>query len=170
MNLLIINTTAENDIETQTAINKLTEKADKYKVINTSEFNISHCIGCYVCMLQTPGICCLKDDYHIIFKSFLEYDNVIFVCDTAFGFVNHKMKNIADRSFPLATILTHFKDGEIRHIPRYNKSLNLYLLYKGDANQELLNDWLNRYAINMAGKSLGAFPISNFEEALKCIF
>ena len=44
MSLLIINTSAENDAETQIAINKLTEKADKYKVINTTEFNISHCI------------------------------------------------------------------------------------------------------------------------------
>lgn len=169
MSLLIINTSLENDAETQNAIEKLTENAEKYKIINTSELNILHCIGCYTCMLQTPGICCLQDDYEIIFKSFLDFDNVIFISDTALNFINHKMKNVADRSFPLATILTHFKDGEIRHIPRYDKSLNLGMLYKGDANQELLNNWLHRYAINMSGASLGAFPISNFEEVLKCI-
>lgn len=169
MSLLVINATAENDAQTQNAINQLTAKTDKYKVINTSELNISHCIGCYVCMLQTPGVCCLKDDYDIIFKSFLEFDNVIFISDTSLNFINHKMKNIADRSFPLATILTHFKDGEIRHIPRYNKSLKLGLLYKGTANQKLLNNWLHRYALNMAGNSLGAFSINNFEEVLKCI-
>lgn len=36
-------------------------------LVDTSEMNISHCVGCNCCWLKTPGICVIKDDYEQIF-------------------------------------------------------------------------------------------------------
>ena len=169
MNLLIINTTAENDIETQTAINKLTEKADKYKVINTSELNISHCTGCCACMLDTPGKCCLNDDYEEIFLSLFEYENIVFVSDIALGFINHKTINVIQRMFPLVTVLSCFENGKILHTPRYDMALKLALLYKGSANEKILTKWFDKYAEHFSSVSVGVFSINDFEEVYRCI-
>ena len=108
MSLLIINTVSENDYQTQDAIKKLTENISDYKLINTSELNISHCTGCCACMLETPGACCLKDDYEEIFKSFFKYNDIVFVSDIVLNFINHKTVNIIQRMFPLVTVLSVF--------------------------------------------------------------
>lgn len=42
-----------------------------YELIDTTDMNISHCIGCNYCWLKTPGICTIKDDYRQILGSFI---------------------------------------------------------------------------------------------------
>lgn len=169
MSLLIINTTAENDAETQNAINKLIANVNKYKVINTAELNISHCTGCCACMLNTPGKCCLNDDYKEIFLSLFEYENIVFISDTSFGFIDHKTINVIQRMFPLVTVLSEFKNGKILHTPRYDLTLKLALLYKGTVNEEVLTKWFEKYAEHFSSIHVGVFSINDFEEVCKCI-
>ncbi|MBQ4571886.1 MAG: flavodoxin family protein [Clostridia bacterium] len=169
MSLLIINTSLENDAETQNAIEKLTENAEKYKIINTSELNISHCTGCCTCMLDTPGKCLLNDDYKEIFASLFNYDTIVFISDTSFDFINHKTINIIQRMFPLVTVFSAFENGKILHIPRYDLTLRLALLYKGSANEEVLTKWFEKYAEHFSSIPIGVFSINNIEEVNKCI-
>lgn len=164
MSLLIINTLPEDDEDAVKAIQELSETSDKVKVVNTREMNIMHCIGCYSCVLKTPGICSLKDDYEKILKYMLRYENIIFVSDTSLGFINSATKTVVDRILPLITFFTEYRDGEIRHIARYKRSFKFGLIYKGPADNDYMNYWLNRLAINYNGSSLGAFPISNVKE------
>lgn len=169
MSLLIINTSAENDAETEKAIKTLTKNVEKYKIINTTGLNISHCTGCCACMLETPGVCCLNDDYKEVFLALFEYDTVVFVSDTVFNFINHKTINIIQRMFPLVTVFSAFENGKILHVPRYDKSMKLALLYKGNANKELLNNWFEKYAEHFSSISVGVFSIDDVEEVCKCI-
>ena len=111
----------------------------------------------------------MKDDYEQILTAYLQYDTVIFITGTALGFVDYKMKNIIDRILPLVTMYTCFVDGQMRHVPRYDKCFHFGLLYLGEADSEYLNRWLERVAINMHGKSMGAFPIDRSEEVVSCI-
>jgi len=46
-------------------------------------------------------------------KAYLQYDTIIIICDTAFGFVRYKAKNIVDRMLPLAAMYTHIVDGQL---------------------------------------------------------
>ena len=101
MNLLIINTLPEAEPAAQQVICALAEKVDEYRVIHTAAMRIAPCVGCNSCWLKTPGVCALKDDYEQILKAYLEYDAAIFISGTSLGFIDHRTKNLIDRSIPL---------------------------------------------------------------------
>lgn len=169
MNVLIINTLPENDPAAQKAICSLAEKAVEYRIFHTDKMKISHCIGCNACWLRTPGICALRDDYEQILKAYLEYDITIFISDTSLGFIDYRTKKLIDRAVPLATMYTRVVNGQMRHIPRYDKMFRFGLIYTGEAEQEYLELWLERFALNMDGVSVGAFPLEKCGEVSLCI-
>ena len=51
-----------------------------------------------------------------------------------------------------------FRDGWMRHEMRYHP-LNIGLLYRGDADQTMMEDWCKRTAANIGGHSLGAIAL-----------
>lgn len=168
MNLLIINTLEEDNPTVLEAINYLTEKTSAYQIFHTESMKINPCIGCNACWLKTPGICSLKDDYEQILKACLQHDATIIISDTALGFINYKAKNIVDRMLPLATMYTHIVDGQMRHVPRYEKKFRFGLVYSGTADAEYMEQWLRRFALNFDGISIGAFPIEKCREGSLC--
>ena len=80
-----------------------------------------------------------------------------------------KLKNIIDRLLPLATMHLRFKNGQMRHYPRYKKQYKMGLLYKGNGKQEFLEKWLERVMINLEGTSIGTFHIENEGEILNAL-
>lgn len=168
MSLLIINTLEENDPAGKTAISVLSAKTSLHTIFHTTNMKIMPCIGCNACWLKTPGICAVKDDYEQILKSCLQHDTTIIIADTSLGFISYKAKNIVDRMLPLATMYTHIVDGQMRHIPRYEKKCRFGLLYSGTANIEYMEQWLQRFALNFNGISIGVFPIEKCREVSLC--
>lgn len=164
MSLLIVNALPAEEESAQKAIRLL--KPDK--VLEVATMRLLPCLGCNDCWLKTLGICAINDDYPELLKGYLAFDATIFLAGTALGFVNYRMKNLADRLLPLATMYTCFVEGEMRHVPRYDKRYRFGLLYKGEADKNYLNRWLERTALNMNGVSLGAFPIGQAEKAFSC--
>lgn len=169
MNLMIVSTLPVNDPQAQKAVRLLTSKVDCSRVFYTEEMKISPCLGCNACWLKTPGKCALHDDYEQILKGCLQYDAVVLLSGTSFGFIHSAMKNVIDRLLPLATMYICVQDGQIRHIPRYQKDYRFLLLYSGKGDEEYLKYWMERFTLNFYGKSLGVFPLEKCEEALQCI-
>ena len=141
----------------------------KFELIDTTGMHISHCIGCNYCWLKTPGICALKDDYETILKKMSNADQVWLISDTHFGFVSYQTKNIVDRVMPLATMYLKIKDGQMRHVMRYDKYPDIGVIYTGDGNQAYLERWCGRVALNLGSRSLGVFPAENRKEAVSCM-
>ena len=167
--LLIVNVLPEEDPAAQAAIAVLREKAEQVRVIHAYERNFRPCIGCNACWLVTPGICSVRDGYEELLKAYLDYDATVFLSGTALNFVDHRMKNVIDRTLPLATMYIHIVDGQCRHVPRYDKKLRFGLLYSGPADGAYLNYWMERVMLNLGGESLGAYPIDHAREVLSCI-
>ena len=71
---------------------------------------------------------------------------------------------------PMATMNIHFVEGECRHIPRYDKCYRFGLLYSGQADRAYLNRWMERVMLDFAGKSIGAYPITEVQEVISCIW
>ena len=169
MRLLIVNTLPADDPAAQAAIAVLGSAMPDHRVIHAREMDIRPCVGCNACWLKTPGICAVQDGYEEILKAYLACDATVFLAGTALRFVDHRMKNVIDRLLPLATMYTHFVNGQCRHVPRYDKRFRFGLLYQGVADQDYLNEWMDRVTLNFSGVSLGAFPIDCAEEVLACM-
>ena len=136
----------------------LAVKDSEVEIVNTAEMKIAHCVGCNMCWLKTPGVCAIKDDYEIILKKIVKADNLWVVADTKFGFVDYRGKQVLDRIVPMLNMYIEIRDGWERHQLRYHP-LNFGVIYKGNGNKELLEEWSMRVARNMAGKSLGVIAL-----------
>ncbi len=136
----------------------LADKDENIEIVNTADMKIAHCMGCNMCWLKTPGVCAIRDDYEIILKKLVAADNFWIVADTKFGFVDYRGKRVLDRVVPMLNMYIEFRDGWERHQLRYHP-LNFGVIYKGEGNQELLEEWSMRVARNLAGRSLGVIAL-----------
>lgn len=157
---IILNTIEEKAVLEQ--ISNLIKDNDT-EIVNTSDMKIAHCMGCNQCWLKTPGVCAIKDDYESILKKLVQADNLWLVSDTRFGFLDHKGKRMMDRIMPMLNMTIGFRDGWMRHELRYH-ALNIGLLYKGNVEQAMMEDWCKRTAANIGGHSLGAIPLEKTSE------
>ena len=154
MKTLVLNTLGKEALDQVNALIKDKE----VEVVDTSDMEIAHCMGCNQCWLKTPGICAIKDDYEKIIKKLVETENLWIVSDTRFGFLDYKGKRVMDRIMPMLNMTIGFRDGWMRHELRYH-ALNIGLLYKGAADQAMMEDWCKRTAANIGGQSLGAIAL-----------
>lgn len=141
----------------------------EYELIDTTNMKISHCIGCNHCWLKTPGICAIKDDYEYILQKMIVADQIWLIADTKFGFVSYKAKNVIDRILPLATMYLKIKDGQMRHVIRYEHPADFGIIYQGEAENAYLCRWVARIALNFGSKSLGAYEEKQLKEAVACM-
>ena len=156
MKTLVLNTVGEEVLDQVNALMKDKE----VEVVDTSDMKIAHCMGCNQCWLKTPGICAIKDDYEKIIKKLVETENLWIVSDTRFGFLDYKGKRVMDRIMPMLNMTVGFRDGWMRHELRYHP-LNVGLLFKGTADQAMMEDWCKRTAANIGGRSLGAIALKS---------
>lgn len=167
--ILLIDTTEKKNGKQIASALKNQFSQTEYEYIDAGELNISHCLGCNYCWLKTPGECVVKDDYEPILKKMSVSDQVWLITDTVFGSVSYKTKNIIDRVMPLATMNLHIVGKQMRHITRYDKNPKWGIIYCGEGDREYLSLLCERIAINFAEKSVGVFPIEEYEEAIKCM-
>lgn len=159
---LVLNTLESDDCTEQ--INALfADKNEEIEIINTADLKIMHCVGCNNCWLKTPGICSIKDDYEIILMKLVKAENFWIVANTKFGFIDYRGKRVLDRIVPMLNMYIEFRDGWERHQLRYHP-LNFGVIYKGDGNRKLLEEWSMRVARNMAGRSLGVIALDAQQE------
>ena len=109
-----------------------------------------------------------RHDFEEILKSCLVYDDIIFISDSTLNFVSIDTVKIIQRLFPLVTIFSFYDNGKIRHIPRYKKTNNCFLLYQGELNKTLLKDWFNLCTNHLGFTAKGVFSIHD-EEIYRCI-
>lgn len=159
---LVLNTLESGDCSEQIKA-LFANKNEEIEIVNTADLKIMHCMGCNNCWLKTPGICSIKDDYEIILKKLVGAKNFWVVADTKFGFIDYRGKQVLDRVVPMLNMYIEIRDGWERHQLRYH-AINFGVIYKGNGNRELLEEWSMRVARNMAGRSLGVISLDNAAE------
>lgn len=166
--VLVINTLKDKLCNKHIA--SLFDKANsQFQMIDTDDLNIHHCIGCNVCWLKTPGQCAIKDDYKQIIQQLVDAQNLWLVSDTRYGFLDYRGKRIMDRIMPMLNMNIEIRDGWMRHQLRYH-ALNIGVLYRGNGNKELLEEWCERCAMNLGGKSLGVISLDKYgKEVASCM-
>ena len=158
MKTLVLNTLGKAVLEQIQTL--LPISGGEMEIVDTTDMKIAHCAGCNQCWLKTPGICAFRDDYEVILKRLVWADNLWIVSDTHFGFLDYRGKRVMDRIVPMLNMNVCIRDGWLRHELRYH-ALNVGLLYTGDADQTMMEDWCKRTAANIGGYSLGAIALCN---------
>ena len=153
--MTIVLNTLETDSDSTLIESLLADTDQQIKILSTKDMKISHCMGCNHCWLKTPGQCAIKDDYEQIVRLLVGAQNLWLVTDTHFGFIDYRGKRVMDRIMPMLNMYIEFRDGWMRHQLRYH-ALNIGVLYRGDGDQALLDDWSMRCAMNLGGRSVGA--------------
>ena len=72
-------------------------------------------------------------------------------------------------SKPYTCLLYTSKDGQMRHVMRYDHQPDIGIIYTGDGDQAYLEQWCKRTALNLESNSLGAFPAEHRKEAVLCM-
>lgn len=100
----------------------LSKKHHVADVLSLMDLNISPCIGCFGCWLQTPGECIIKDDGSDLPKKVIQSDVVFLLTPLTFGMYSSELKKALDR-FPCPVLLPYFAkiNGEIHHANRYER-------------------------------------------------
>lgn len=156
MKCLVLSTLPRRNAQTPGFLRELAVSGIETSVMYEEDYHIEGCKGCTFCWLKTPGKCVIRDDYELILKEILSTDILICLSESKLGFVSYKLKNMIDRILPLATPYLEIREGECRHVPRYDKVLKFALVYEGMENDAFLSEWLNCVAKNLKGVSLGA--------------
>src|SRR5690349_20408586 len=89
------------------------------------EIKLAHCIGCFGCWVETPGLCVEADAGLEITAAVSRSQSLILFTPICFGGYSSELKRMVDRLIPLA--LPHFtiRHGEVHHVPRYPESPRL---------------------------------------------
>jgi multimeric flavodoxin WrbA len=97
----------------------LKQAAAEVRTFPLRELKLTHCIGCFGCWLETPGVCRFRDAGREIAEEIMQSDTVILLTPVSFGSYAPQLKVMIDRFLP--TLLPYFGvyHGEVHHRPRY---------------------------------------------------
>jgi len=132
----------------------LRQNGAQVQVFSTGNLKLAHCIGCFGCWLETPGICRFKEPvYQKIFKAWMKSDVVILLTPVTFGGYSSPVKQIVERIVPALLPYMASYHGEIHHKPRYSRYPRLIGIGVQDkpnaAEADIFKLLVGRHAIDM---------------------
>ena len=107
------------------------------------EMEIRHCVGCFGCWVQTPGVCVINDAGRDVAKAVIQSDLVVYLTPVTFGGYSSQLKKALDRSICLLTPFFTKVGGEIHHVPRYERYpriMGVGVLPQADEESGRIND------------------------------
>ena len=150
-------------------INELRQSGAQVQTFALREIKLGHCIGCFGCWLETPGICVEADAGREIVQSIIRSEMTVLFTPVTFGGYSSELKKIVDRWIPL--ILPYFGNyyREIHHKPRYSSYPRLVAVGvqrhpdEGEAN--IFKAVVGRNAINFHAPSYAAEVIMSTDDS-----
>jgi multimeric flavodoxin WrbA len=98
----------------------LKQSGAEIQVFSPRNMKLAHCIGCFGCWLETPGICRFREtDGQEIIKAMIRSDTIVLFTPVTFGGYSSQLKRIVDRFLPHLLPYFGVYHGEIHHRPRY---------------------------------------------------
>jgi len=149
-------------------INELRQSGAQVQTFALREIKLGHCIGCFGCWLETPGICVEADAGREIVQAIIRSKMTVLFTPVTFGGYSSELKKIVDRWIPL--VLPYFGNyyGEIHHKPRYSSYPRLVAVGvqrhpdEGEAN--IFKVVVGRNAINFHAPSYAAEVIMSTDD------
>jgi multimeric flavodoxin WrbA len=82
---------------------------------------IAHCIGCFGCWLETPGLCRTADRGRDVVRAMVHADTVVLLTPVTFGGYSSVLKRVVDRWIQVLLPFFETYHGELHHPLRYGR-------------------------------------------------
>lgn len=123
--VIILDGTGAGDEELPSLLDILIDELDRggaeLQIYKMRQVKLGHCIGCFGCWVETPGICVEADAGREIAQAIISSDLTILFTPVTFGGYSSELKKIMDRWIPLMLPYFGRYHGEIHHTPRYSR-------------------------------------------------
>jgi multimeric flavodoxin WrbA len=97
----------------------LTATGAQVRTFCLREMKLAHCLGCFKCFIQTPGICVESDVGREIAKAVIQSDLAVLFTPVTFGGYSPELKKMVDHFIQLISPFFRMDHGEVHHPPRY---------------------------------------------------
>jgi multimeric flavodoxin WrbA len=104
------------------------EAGAEVELFYTRKLNIKPCTGEFNCWLKTPGECYHDDDMKILLPKFVEADVIIIASPVYVFGITGPMKNLFDRTLPMAHPFLELREGHSHHPSRGTPKTRKYVL------------------------------------------
>ena len=100
----------------------LEQERAEVQVFPLAQTKLAHCIGCFACFVETPGLCRYHEaDGVAILQSVVQSDTVVLFTPVTFGGYGSTLKQIVDRCVSLIHPYFELDHGEVHHVARYTR-------------------------------------------------
>jgi multimeric flavodoxin WrbA len=150
-------------------VNELRHSGIEVQIYTLREVKLGHCMGCFGCWIETPGICVQADAGHEIVQAMIRSEMTVLFTPVTFGGYSSELKKVVDRWIPL--MLPYFGNyyRETHHKPRYSKFPRLLAIgVQCDPNGEearIFRPVVGRNAINFHAPSYAAEVIMSTDDS-----
>ena len=94
--------------------------------------SVKPCAGCYRCWTKTPGECVIPDRGQEFCRLLAQADKLTLVSRCCYGGLSPDIKAMLDRHIGYVLPWFHIYEGEMHHVPRYERRLELDWHLYGD--------------------------------------
>jgi multimeric flavodoxin WrbA len=153
--ICILDSRERIDLDFDKQMNNLIQHLEDDKQVDwflLNKMDIKYCVGCWDCWLKTPGLCRFKDNHREVLRSFVNADQVVFICELSVGFINSLLKKTMDRLIPIVLPYIREFHNESHHYPRYDLNPKIKIIVIDNETTEaeisLVKDYFLRVALN----------------------
>jgi hypothetical protein len=122
-NVVILDGTASGDEDLSPILSVLTDVLKRggaqVETFPLREMKLAHCLGCFGCWVETPGMCVEADAGRQIARAIIQSDTTVFFTPVTFGGYSPELKKMLDRFIQLISPYFLIDHGEVHHPPRY---------------------------------------------------
>jgi multimeric flavodoxin WrbA len=172
-NIVIVDGAASGDKDLSPILSVLSEvlKGDGTQVetFPLREMKLAHCLGCFGCWVETPGICVEADAGGAIAKAIIQSDTTVLFTPVTFGGYSPELKKMTDRFVQLASPYFQMDHGEVHHPPRYAHRPRLIMVgiqrHPNPHEAHIFETLAGRNAINLHPPSYAAEAVLATDDA-----
>jgi multimeric flavodoxin WrbA len=154
--------------ECRALMDALRQTRAEVTVFPLREMKLAHCIGCFACWVETPGVCRYREAGAAIVETVLQSDTTVLFSPVTFGGYSAQLKQVVDRWISLWLPYSRSEHGEIHHVGRYARFPRLVALgiaaRSNPTEARLFRLLVGRNAINFHAPSYAADVITDEDD------
>jgi hypothetical protein len=122
-NVVILDGAASGDKDLSPILSVLSDvlkrSGTQVETFSLRTMKLAHCLGCFGCWVETPGMCVEADAGREIAKAIIQSDTTVLFTPVTFGGYSPELKKMMDRFIQLISPYFQMDHGEVHHPPRY---------------------------------------------------